>query len=219
MNHSLAAVASRIQERNNTLCTELASLDVLRSQLTKAESDLVVNTTASTTARVQFLSTVQDRHSVELELLRTTVEEGTRVKNEIDTLRTEIQQCQESAQNLENKFAQDYLPMYSKHSVSTALYLMECEHTLASAQKKRKQREERLCTLRTKTNQQRCMVEEMRLERTRISRGFAELDRREEEDDDETMALGMQIKDLLTKVSAIGVCSSALLSSNLLCHC
>lgn len=205
MNHSLAAVASRIQERNNTLCTELANLDVLRSQLTKAESDLVVNTAASTSARVQFLLTVQDRHLVELELLRTTVEEGTNLKNGIDTLRTEIQQYQESAQNLENKFAQDYLPMYSKHSVSTSLYLMECEHTLASAQTKRKQREEQLSTLRTKTNQQRNMVEEMREERTHISRGFAELDRREEEDDDETMALGMQIKDLLTKVSTIGV--------------
>ena len=181
-------------------------MDVLRSQLTKAESDLVGNAAASNSARVQFLSTVQDRHSVELELLRTTAEEGTRLKDEIDTMREEIQRYQESARDLENEFARDYLPVYSKHSASTSLYLMGCEGKLASAQKKRKQREGRLCTLRTKTNQQRCMVEEMREERTRISRGFAELDRREEEDDEETMALGMQIKDLLAKVRVCDRC-------------
>ena len=209
-------MASRIQERNNTLCTELANLDVLRSQLTKAESDLIVNTAASTSARVKFLSTVQDRHTIELELLRTTVDDENKLKNEIDTLRTEIQQYQDQSQILENKFAQDYLPMYSKHSVSTSLYLMECESKLASAQKKRKHREERLRTLREKTNQQRNVVDEMREERTRISRGFAELDRREEEDDEETMALGMQIKDLLAKVSR--VCKSVCVCAVLCCQ-
>jgi uncharacterized membrane-anchored protein YhcB (DUF1043 family) len=142
------------------------------------------------------------------------VNDENKLKNEMDTLRTEIQHHQDQSQTLENKFAQDYLPMYSKHLVSTSLYLMECESKLASAQKKRKQREERLRTLRAKTNQQRNMVNDMREERTRISRGFAELDRREEEDDEETMALGMQIKDLLAKVSRVcKVCvCSALLS-------
>ena len=201
-------------------------MDVLRSQLKKAESDLVGNAAASTTARVQFLSTVRDRHSVELELLRTTVDEGTRLEDEIDAMRSEIRRYQESARDLENKFARDYLPVYSKHIVSTSLYLVECESKLASAQKKRKQREDRLCALRTKTNQQRCMVEEMREERTRISRGFAELDRREEEDDEETMALGMQIKDLLAKVRVcdrcVCVCVCVVLCSSnpcVLCHC
>jgi hypothetical protein len=43
-------------------------------------------------------------------------------------------------------------------------------------------------------------VDEMRLERERLTIGFEELDRREEEDDEETMALGMQIKSVLAKV-------------------
>jgi hypothetical protein len=43
-------------------------------------------------------------------------------------------------------------------------------------------------------------MEEMRNEHERISRGFAELDRREEEDNEMTMALDMKIKSVLTKV-------------------
>jgi hypothetical protein len=43
-------------------------------------------------------------------------------------------------------------------------------------------------------------MEEMQNEREHISRGFAELDRREEEDNEMTMALDMQIKYVLAKV-------------------
>ena len=72
---------------------------------------------------------------------------------------------------------------------------------LPLSERRRRTREGRLRILRETTNVQHREMEEMQNEHERISRGFAELDRREEEDDEMTMALDMQIKSVLAKVS------------------
>ena len=69
------------------------------------------------------------------------------------------------------------------------------------AKRRHRTREGRLQNLRETTNIQRHEMEEMQNEGEHISRGFAELDRREEEDNEMTMALDMQFKSVLAKVS------------------
>ena len=71
---------------------------------------------------------------------------------------------------------------------------------MSLAERGRRTREGRLQNLRETTNVQPREMEEMRNERKHILRGFAELDRREEEDNEMTMALDMQIKSVLVKV-------------------
>ena len=68
------------------------------------------------------------------------------------------------------------------------------------AKRRHRTREGRLQNLRETANVQHREMEEMQNECEQISRGFSELDRREEEDNEMTMALDMQIKSVLTKV-------------------
>jgi hypothetical protein len=199
MNHSLAAVASRIQERNNALASELSNLDELRSRLLKAESDLESEISMTTQARIRLLSAVRSRHGIELDRHRAH-EDAHRIDAEMNELRKDIDRLHDMAHDLESKFANVDAKIYAEHDVSTSLHLLTFVKALESAKRTRFLRGERLNTLRERTACHLRDMDEMRLERERITMGFMELDRREEEDDEETMALGMQIKSVLAKV-------------------
>lgn len=213
MNHSLAAVASRIQERNNALTTELATLDDLRSRLVHAESELASNASESANVRAGLLNAVVARHGTELERLRVD-DDVARLDCAISNLRTEMVRVRDRAREVATTFEEDVAPAYSDHVVSTSLYSTRCERALERARQNRRVREGRLRNLRERTEGQRREADGMRLERDRMDIGFAELDRREEEDDEETMALGMQIKSALAKVGVfffdmtVGIASS-----------
>jgi hypothetical protein len=199
MNHSLAAVASRIQERNNALSAELSTLEHLRARLARAESDLASDEAESSDVRARLLCAVRARHGTELDCLRV-AEDARRTNGEIEVLRAEIRRASERSRELEARFEAEHAPAYAEHDVSTSLYTARLGGALESSRRRRRIREERLSDLRERTESQMREADEMRLERERISIGFAELDRREEEDDEETMALGMQIKSVLAKV-------------------
>jgi hypothetical protein len=199
MNHSLAAVASRIQERNNALTAELATLEVLRTRLARAENDLASDEAESSDARVRLLHAVRARHGTELERLRA-AEDVRRVGGEIDVLREGIERTKDRGRDLEARFESEHAPAYAEHDVRASLYATRLEGALESAKRKRRVREDRLRSLVERTENHMREVDEMRLERERLSIGFEDLDRREEEDDEETMALGMQIKSVLAKV-------------------
>ena len=199
MNNSLAAVASRIQERNNALCSELATLDLLQTQHSQAEQTLKADERASTEVRKELLSTVRSRHGLELECLQ--------IKNDSQSIDETIAQLQSSTKDirtktneLERKFDQEHAPIYAKHDLSTKLYSMQSEATLVAAQRKKQRRETKLQSLKEQTERQTCESIEMRTECERIQDECMELDRREEEDDEETVALSMQIKSVLAKV-------------------
>ena len=199
MNNSLAAVASRIQERNNALCSELATLDLLQTQHSQAEQTLKADERASTVVRKELLSAVRSRHGLELECLQ--------IKNDSQSIDETIAQLQSSTKDirtktkeLERKFDQEHAPIYAKHDLSTKLYSMQSEATLVAAQRKKQRRETKLQSLKEQTERQNRECIEMRTECERIRDECMELDRREEEDDEETVALSMQIKSVLAKV-------------------
>ena len=77
---------------------------------------------------------------------------------------------------------------------------MQSEATLVAAQRKKQRRETKLQSLKEQTERQTRESIEMRTECERIRDECMELDRREEEDDEETVALSMQIKSVLAKV-------------------
>jgi hypothetical protein len=199
MNHSLAAVASRIQERNHALTAELATLEILRSRLGRAESDLASDEAESSDARVRLLVAARARHGTELERHRAS-EDARRVGSEIDALRGGIERSGDRRRELGARFDADHAPAYAEHDVRASLYAARLGCALESAERRRRVREGRLRSLGERTESHMREVDEMRLERERLTIGFEELDRREEEDDEETMALGMQIKSVLAKV-------------------
>ena len=220
MNHSLAAVASRIQERNNALTSELATLDLLRARLSLAEIDLASAEAESTDARVRVLNAVRARHGTEIGVVRAT-DDARRVAVEIDVLRAEIERWAGRSRDLESRFRSGHgAPAYAEHETRAYLYATMLGDALESAKRRRRDREGRLGRLRERTAGHTREADEIRLERDRISIGFAELDRREEEDDEETMALGMQIKSVLAKVriaaSRVTACFSCIIVSALM---
>ncbi|KAL7523054.1 hypothetical protein ACHAXR_000008, partial [Thalassiosira sp. AJA248-18] len=91
----------------------------------------------------------------------------------------------------------------AKHDLSTKLYSMRSEACLVAAQKKKQRREEKLRSLKEQAEHQWIEAREMRTEKERINEECMDMDRREEEDDEETVALNMQIKSVLAKKASL----------------
>ncbi|KAL7551648.1 hypothetical protein ACHAWF_018050 [Thalassiosira exigua] len=202
MNHSLAAVASRIQERNNALRSELSALELLQIQLAQAEEQLAEDERKSADARRDLLEAVRRRHGLELDRLRV-ADESRRADEEASALRTEAEVLRARASELARKFDEEDAPTYARHDLSTKLHAMRSEAALVAAQRERRRREERLRDLRERAERQRADAAEARREEGRAREGCAEMERREEEDDEEAVALGMQIKGVLAKKASL----------------
>ena len=142
MNHSLAAVASRIQERNHALTAELATLEILRSRLGRAESDLASDEAESSDARVRLLVAARARHGTELERHRAS-EDARRVGSEIDALRGGIERSRDRCRELGARFDADHAPAYAEHDVRASLYAARLGSALESAERRRRVREGR----------------------------------------------------------------------------
>jgi len=200
MNHSLAAVASRIQERNNALCSELATLELLQPQCIQAEQCLKADEAASAKARRELLTSVRARHGLELERLNIE-DESRKIDESVAEARKAAEVVRAETEELRRKFDEEQAPVFAAHDLKSKLHTMRSESTLVAAQRKKARREERLRDLRERTERQSGEAKEHRLEAQSVREGCEEMDRREEEDDEETVALGMQIKSVLAKVS------------------
>mmetsp|Transcript_258 Transcript_258/g.559 ORF Transcript_258/g.559 Transcript_258/m.559 type:complete len:232 (-) Transcript_258:2026-2721(-) len=202
MNHSLAAVASRIQERNNALRSELAALELLQIQHAQAKQLLKADERASAEARKEFLAAVRSRHGLELECIQI-ANDSRRVDESTSELKTNAAAIRSRTEDLERRFDEEHAPVYAKHDLSTKLHSMRSEARLVAAQRKKRRREERLRGLADRTERQRGEASEMRTEADRIREECLEMDRREEEDDEETVALNMQIKSVLANKASL----------------
>ena len=196
---SLAGVATRIQERNNALRMELATLELLRSQHDYAKQCLKADQQTSIELRKQLLTTVRSRNGLELECLRIK-EESSKIDQSTSELKTNIDEIRKRTKKLQKKFDEEHAPVYAAHDLSIRLYSMQSESRLIRAQRKKQRREEKLRKLIEQTKCQREKANEIHAERERIRVECLEMDRREEEEDEETVALNMQIKSLLAKV-------------------
>lgn len=202
MNHSLTAVAARIQERNNALVSELATEELLKVQLSLAEQTLRADEEASLIVRKDLLSAVRDRHGLELECLQIKGE-TLKIDASITELEKATKEIREQTKELEISIDEEQVPIYAKHDISTKLYSMRSEAALIAAQQKKQRREDKLRNLKEHTERQHKASQTMRMETESIRDECMELDRTEEEDDEETVALSMQIKSLLAKKSSL----------------
>jgi chromosome segregation ATPase len=201
MNHSLTAVAARIQERNNALVSELATEELLKVQLSLAEQTLRADEEASLIVRKDLLSAVRDRHGLELECLQIKGE-TLKIDASITELEKATKEIREQTKELEIS-NEEQAPIYAKHDISTKLYSMRSEAALIAAQQKKQRREDKLRNLKEHTERQHEEANQMRSETESIRDECMELDRTEEEDDEETVGLSMQIKSLLAKKSSL----------------
>jgi chromosome segregation ATPase len=205
---SLREVAQRIQERNNTLASEQATLDLLRDQLDLAKKRLHADQLSTQTARKRLLEAVRSRHGVELDVLAKK-EEIANIVDETSALRSSIEGIRLKTNELRAKFQREHAPLYARHDVSTSLHAMQFESLLVKAQTKKQRREEKLHHLRSETERQRVEIERMREETGRRRDEIEEFERREEEEDEEMVGLTMQIRQVLGKVRIDLICNAS----------
>lgn len=197
---SLREVAQRIQERNNALASEQATLELLQTQLALAKKRLAADEISTQTARKRLLTAVRSRHGIELDIL-TKKEEIAAITNETTKLQRTIDAIQHKTNELRSKFDKEHAPLYASHGVSTSLHVMQSEALLVNAEKKKNRREEKMHHLKSDAERQRLETERMREETERLRDDTEGFENREEEEDEEMVALTMQIRQVLSKVS------------------
>eukprot|EP00984_Skeletonema_dohrnii_P009678 scaffold3706_cov124-Skeletonema_dohrnii-CCMP3373.AAC.3 len=199
---SLAAVASRINDRNNALRSELTTLELLRSEEEEAKAIFIAEEKSTREVRGQLLTAVRSRHGLELECLRMK-EETSKIEEETSVLRSGIDDIRQQTRQLQQKFDEEQVPIYAAHDVTTKLYTMKSEATLERAQTKKRRREEKLSYLSDMTKRQNEETKNMREEHERLRENILALDELEEEEDEDLVSLNMQIKSVLEKKAAL----------------
>jgi len=206
MNHSLAAIAERIQGRNDALRSELGTLDALQSQLHNANQLLQLEEIAHATTRKSLLTSLQSSHEIELQILQ--------LKDAIHSIDTFVSQLHNDTSilhyktsDLSHQFDTNHAPIYANHTLSTKLYLLQLQSNLDNATSKKQNRADKLKSLHENAIRMRHDIESMTSEHSRLLEIQAELEAKEEEDDEEMVALGMQIKSVLAKVRTTDDCS------------
>lgn len=202
---SLQQVAQRIQERNNALASEQATLELLQDQLELAKKRLADDELATQKARKHLLTAMRSRHGVELDLL-SKKEETAAIRSEAAGLQSSIESIRLQTNELRRKFEEEHAPLYAKHDVSTSLHAMRSESLLIKAQQKKQRREDKLHHLKSETERQRFETDRMREETERLRDEIEGFARREEEEDEEMVGLTMQIRQVLAKVSHYFFC-------------
>lgn len=199
MNHSLAAIAERIQGRNDALRSELGTLDLLQSQVHNATHILHWEEMAHASSRKVLLTSLQSSHEIELQVLQ--LKDNIRsTDRSISNLQKETSILRDKTLALSNQYETKHAPVYANHSLSTKLYMLQLQSNLDAAQSKKRSRDDKLRQFQENTKRMRQDIDTMESEHGRISEMQNELAYKEEEDDEEMVALGMQIKSVLVKV-------------------
>lgn len=223
MNHSLAAIAERIQGRNDALRSELETLALLQSQLRNAYQRLQLEEAAHSTSRTELLTSLQSSHTIELQILQLKNNIRT-IEHSISNLQTTTTTLQSKTQTLSNTYDTSHAPIYANHTLSNQLYVLQLQSNLDAATSKKHNRDNQLLHLAENSKRMRQDIDTMRDEHNRLVAIQNTMEEKEEEDDEEMVALGMQIKSVLAKVRFSSNSSSSVIESifgstyNYYCH-
>mmetsp|Transcript_15648 Transcript_15648/g.25722 ORF Transcript_15648/g.25722 Transcript_15648/m.25722 type:complete len:234 (-) Transcript_15648:94-795(-) len=199
---SLAAVASRINERNNALRSELTTLELLRAEEEELGQVLSAKEKSERQVRQKLLTAVRSRHGLELECLHMKGE-TLKIEEATSELRSCIDDIGKQTMQLQRQFDEEHVPIYASHDVSTKVYMMKSEATLERAQTKKRRREEKLTYLADMTKRQQEEADNMRKETKRLRENILALDELEEEEDEDLVTLNMQIKSVLEEKASL----------------
>lgn len=130
-------------------------------------------------------------------------EETSKIEEETAVLRSCIDDIHEQTRQLQQKFDEEHVPIYAAHDVSTTVYTMKSEATLERAQTKKRRREEKLSYLSDITKRQHEETKNWQEEDERLRENILALDELEEEEDEDLVALNMQIKSVLEKKASL----------------
>lgn len=154
---------------------------------------------ASTAVRKEFLTAARSLHGVELEIFRVK-EESASIEKSTMHLKSKIDEVRHQTNELRRKFDEQQAPIFAAHDLSMNLYCRKSEALLVRAQRRKQRREEKLSKLNERIAMQWKKAQDMRAKRQRIKEECLGMSRREEEEDEEAVALNLQIKSIIGKV-------------------
>lgn len=201
ISESIQAVAQKILEKANTLQSERKTLE----QLTLLESSLYESNQDEEDQydliRMNLLKVLRVRHGLELELIQITREEQD-VLDRIEKYKEQIS-IQEKELNEWKEAVEDEMKMMAPHLCKIRLYQMDIEGNLEQKQEMKRKRKEQLDDLQFKHERNVMDVTEYVKELSHIEDEIEIMKDEEKQEDEEIAALGLQIRAMLEKKSAL----------------
>jgi len=199
--NSIAAVAQRIQERANQVASERASVQVHKAELAELQALLQQEQAETYATRRTMLSTVRERHGVEMELfqIQDLLQERLDRLQEYEQETYQVQQEQAQVSDEWEETLQDYVEQYMQRE----LYKRSVQGRIQQRQECIQERNDKLHQLQ---REQASFQRETKItvqETKRLEAKIVEMDSGEEKRDEQVAALSMQIQATIQKRSAL----------------
>jgi len=198
----IATVAQRIRDRALQLEAARRELSQLEATVRTARDDLAAERRSHAAGRADLLTAVRSRHGVELELLAVR-DRAVAVDDEIGRIRAEAAQVRTAAAERRERWADAEAALCVPHEVEAGTHRLAAEDAVRRLEERREERERRLRGLADRTARAAEEEAEQRREADRLREEAAELEGREEAEDEEVAALAMQIRATIRKKSSL----------------
>jgi len=201
ISESIQAVAQKILEKANTLQSErntLEQLTLLESTLEQSYQD---EQDHYNQIRMDLLKVLRTRHGLELELMQTTHEEQD-VLDRLEMYKEEMM-SQEKEMNGIKDVMEEERKVMAPHLCKIRLYQMHVEGDLEQKQTMKRKRQEQLDELHFQHERDVMEEAEFIKEYNEIENDIEILKEEERKEDEEIAALGLQIRAMLEKKSAL----------------
>lgn len=201
ISESIQAVAQKILEKANTLQSErntLEQLTLLESSLEKSHQDEEEH---YNNIRMDLLKVLRIRHGLELELIQTTHEEQD-ILDRMEMYKEEMSSQEKEINEIKDAMEEERKIM-APHLCKIRLYQMHVEGDLEQKQTMKRKRQEQLDELDFQHERNLMDEAEFIKEYNEIESEVEILKEEERKEDEEIAALGLQIRAMLEKKSAL----------------
>lgn len=198
--NSIAVVAARIQERAREVASELAAVELAKSELQQLQTMLEKETKETNAVRHGMLSTVRERHGVELELFQIQSQQEECLAN-LQQYKRETQQAKEEMNQVHDEWESTVKNVYVQHDLQRQLYKRSVSSRIQQRQDFLKQQDRRLRKVQQETLAFQQEMKQMVEQTEQLEQNIVEMDGRIGKDDDEMDALHRQIQAARKKVS------------------
>ena len=198
----IATVAQRIRDRALQLEATRLELSQLQTTVQTARDTLATERRANAAVRTDLLTALQSRHGVELELL--SVQDRTvGVEEEIAQLHVETEQIRQATAARRTKWSSVEAAVCVPHEVEAGTYQLAARDVVRRLDEQRERRTRRLTQLTDRTHLALEDCADMQREMDRLREEMAEMESREEAEDEEVAALAMQIRATIRKKASL----------------
>lgn len=195
----IAAVAERIRERANQLNSELAVLELVKTEQDQQQAILDDEVDKCESVRRKYLSSTRSRHGIELELWRI---EGQRkdCRESIEEQRQQTKDILEYKQELQENWESLVRDVLSVHSLHREIYRHSIHNSIEEREKLTVKRDRQLSALAQHVDSFNNSKEKIKEEQKVVGEEIENLKRSEQQGDAKVSSLAAQIREMLAKV-------------------